>query len=77
MPLRFSLNQSLRAFIVMASNIDQHSPEKDGSLQSSVAPRPANAARDLDEKRRSALAHIDNAAFSSVKFPKLFSPCLC
>jgi hypothetical protein len=43
------------------------SNEKDGSLGSSVAaPRP-NPARDLDERRRAALAEVDNASFSSVK----------
>ncbi|KAI0279767.1 phosphate transporter [Russula aff. rugulosa BPL654] len=40
------------------------SNEKDGSLGSSVAaPRP-NPARDLDERRRAALAEVDNASFS-------------
>jgi PHS family inorganic phosphate transporter-like MFS transporter len=60
----------------MAANIDQHSPEKDASLQSSVAARPS-VARDLDERRRSALAHIDNASFSLVKLPEhLFHVCV-
>ena len=39
--------------------------EKDGSLGSSVAAaqRPL-AARELDERRRAALAQVDDAAFS-------------
>ncbi len=48
----------------MATNIENRSTEKDGSLQSSVgAARPA-AARELDERRRAALSQVDNAAFS-------------
>ncbi|KAF8265016.1 phosphate transporter [Lactarius quietus] len=46
------------------------SNEKDGSLHSSVNPNArvgtSGAARNLDERRRAALSHIDNAAFSLV-----------
>ncbi|KAI0303635.1 inorganic phosphate transporter [Multifurca ochricompacta] len=50
----------------MATNVETNYPEKDvGSLQSSVAAHPHyNAARDLDESRRAALAQVDNATFS-------------
>jgi PHS family inorganic phosphate transporter-like MFS transporter len=48
----------------MAANIETHSNEK-GSLQSSSDPNPRlNAVRSLDERRKNALAHIDNATFS-------------
>lgn len=52
----------------MAANIETHSNEKEiGSLQSSVNQNaPGGAARNLDERRKSALAHIDNASFSLV-----------
>jgi hypothetical protein len=40
------------------------SNEKDGSLESSVAARRPGAARELDERRRAALAQVDNAVFS-------------
>ncbi len=52
----------------MASNVETHSNEKDaGSLDSSVNAR-IGAARNLDERRRAALAHIDGANFSFVFF---------
>lgn len=56
----------------MAANIESRPNEKDASLQSSVAGAggQTHAARNLDERRRSALAHIDNASFSSVKKKK-------
>lgn len=65
--------QSLRASSLMAANIESRPNEKDASLQSSVAGAggQTHAARNLDERRRSALAHIDNASFSSVKKKKL------
>jgi len=47
-------------FTVMATN----SNEKDGSLQSSIAAPRLIAARELDERRRAALAQVDNAEFS-------------
>jgi PHS family inorganic phosphate transporter-like MFS transporter len=48
----------------MADNIEAHSNEKEvGSLQSS-ANQYNIAARNLDERRRNALAQIDNATFS-------------
>lgn len=54
----------------MAANIENVSNEKDvGSLQSSVRQSaPVGAARNLDERRRAALSHIDNANFSLVFF---------
>ncbi len=49
----------------MATYVENRSNEKDGSLQSSVdAPRRQSAAHELDEKRRAALSHVDNATFS-------------
>lgn len=46
--------------------IETHSNEKEvGSLQSS-ANQPHFGARNLDERRRNALAQIDNATFSLV-----------
>jgi PHS family inorganic phosphate transporter-like MFS transporter len=57
----------------MAANVENRPNEKDASLQSSVAGGQHVAARNLDERRRSALAHIDNASFSSVKKKLLFS----
>lgn len=59
----------------MADNIEAHSNEKEvGSLQSS-ANQYNIAARNLDERRRNALAQIDNATFSSVLsiFAAIFS----
>jgi hypothetical protein len=54
------------------AHIETHSNEKDGSLQSSVNQNArvgaGGAARNLDERRRAALSHIDNAAFSLVLF---------
>jgi hypothetical protein len=57
----------------MAANVETYAPEKDASLQSSDAARPGHgggggAARDLDQNRRSALARVDDAPFSSVPF---------
>lgn len=52
----------------MAANIETHSNEKEvGSPQSSVNQNARGvAAHNLDERRKSALAHIDNASFSLV-----------
>ena len=54
----------------MAANIETHSNEKDiGSLHSSANQHArVSAARNLDERRRAALSHIDNAPFSLVLF---------
>lgn len=46
-------------------SVEPRSLEKDGSLESSVVPRHS-AARELDERRRAALAEVDNASFSLV-----------
>ena len=45
--------------------------EKDDSLQSSIAaPRHQGAARELDERRRTALNQVDEADFSYVKLDR-------
>jgi len=46
------------------ANIESRTNEKDGSLESSVGPRGALAAHELDEQRRAALSQADNAPFS-------------
>jgi hypothetical protein len=52
-------------FTPMAAEV-RSSEKEDGSLQSSVAggPRPHQAARELNERRRAALSEVDNAVFS-------------
>jgi hypothetical protein len=59
----------------MADIIENRLDEKDGSLGSSDARPHVAAARDLDERRRAALAQVDDAAFSSVKFSSFLYPC--
>jgi hypothetical protein len=49
--------------------IETHSNEKEvGSLQSSANQQGYNAARELDQRRKNALAQIDDATFSLVLF---------